>query len=122
MTERLSRRFDRAFIEKLNLHYLDSTNNLGSIAALLKVTARRKKLCGIAIDYLQLLQVTANRHDNREREIARCSQRMKRLALDLEIPVIVGSQLNRESEKRAKPTLADLRESGQSNRMRTLLS
>lgn len=112
MTERLSRRFDRAFIEKLNLHYLDSTNNLGSIAALLKVTARRKKLCGIAIDYLQLLQVTANRHDNREREIARCSQQMKRLALDLEIPVIVGSQLNRESEKRAKPTLADLRESG----------
>ena len=34
------------------------------------------------------------------------------MALDLQKPVIVGSQLNRESTKKGKPTLADLRESG----------
>ena len=37
---------------------------------------------------------------------------MKRLALDLQLPVIVGSQLNRNAEKSGKPSLHDLRESG----------
>jgi replicative DNA helicase len=32
--------------------------------------------------------------------------------MDLQIPIIIGSQLNREAAKRGKPTLADLRESG----------
>jgi replicative DNA helicase len=32
--------------------------------------------------------------------------------MDLQKPIIVGSQLNRESTRRGKPTLADLRESG----------
>jgi len=32
--------------------------------------------------------------------------------MDLQVPIVVGSQLNRESQKRGKPTLADLRESG----------
>jgi replicative DNA helicase len=70
------------------------------------------KLCGVAIDYLQLLEVPGNGRDSREREIAKASRQMKRLALDLQIPVIVGSQLNRDSEKRGKPGLHDLRESG----------
>jgi len=66
----------------------------------------------IAIDYLQLAEVSAGRNENRERQIATISRRLKRLAMDLQKPVIVGSQLNRESTKRGKPTLADLRESG----------
>ncbi|MFO0202331.1 MAG: DnaB-like helicase C-terminal domain-containing protein, partial [Alphaproteobacteria bacterium] len=77
-----------------------------------KVTARRKNLCGIAVDYLQLLEVAVSRADNREREIAKASRSLKRLALDLQVPIIVGSQLNRDTEKRGQPTLADLRESG----------
>ena len=32
--------------------------------------------------------------------------------MDLQLPILVGSQLNRESAKRGKPSLADLRESG----------
>lgn len=112
ISERLSTRFSRDTLEKLNLHYLDSTSNLGAIVALLKVTARRKNLCGIAVDYLQLLEVAVSRADNREREIAKASRSLKRLALDLQVPIIVGSQLNRDTEKRGQPTLADLRESG----------
>jgi replicative DNA helicase len=112
ISERLCTRFSRDILEDLNLHYLDSTSNLGAILALLKVTARRKNLCGIAVDYLQLLEVAVSRADNREREIAKASRSLKRLALDLQVPIIVGSQLNRDTEKRGQPTLADLRESG----------
>ena len=112
ISERLSTRFSRDTLQNLNLHYLDSTSNLGAIVALLKVTARRKNLCGIAVDYLQLLEVAVSRADNREREIAKASRSLKRLALDLQVPIIVGSQLNRDTEKRGQPTLADLRESG----------
>ena len=112
ISERLSTRFSRDMLQNLNLHYLDSTSNLGAIVALLKVTARRKNLCGIAVDYLQLLEVAVSRADNREREIAKASRSLKRLALDLQVPIIVGSQLNRDTEKRGQPTLADLRESG----------
>ncbi|MFN9294272.1 MAG: hypothetical protein ACK6EB_39830, partial [Planctomyces sp.] len=70
ISERLSTRFSRETLQNLNLHYLDTTSNLGAILALLKVTARRKNLCGIAVDYLQLLEVAVSRADNREREIA----------------------------------------------------
>ncbi len=66
----------------------------------------------MAIDYLQLLEVPGNSREGREREIAKASRQMKRLALDLQLPVIVGSQLNRNAEKSGKPGLHDLRESG----------
>ncbi|HEX7469904.1 MAG TPA: DnaB-like helicase C-terminal domain-containing protein, partial [Verrucomicrobiae bacterium] len=65
--------------------------------------------------YLQLLHSTARRaQDNRQQEIADISCGVKSLAKELEVPVIVLSQLNREleREKNRKPRLSDLRESG----------
>jgi replicative DNA helicase len=66
------------------------------------------------IDYLQLLHSTARRAENRQQEIADISSGIKALAKELEVPVIVLSQLNREleREKNRKPRLSDLRESG----------
>ena len=67
------------------------------------------------IDYLQLLHSTARRAENRQQEISDISGGIKGLAKELNVPVIVLSQLNREPEKReggAKPRLSDLRESG----------
>ncbi|MBI3876553.1 MAG: DnaB-like helicase C-terminal domain-containing protein, partial [Verrucomicrobia bacterium] len=67
------------------------------------------------VDYLQLLHSTARRADNRQQEIADISNGIKALAKELNVPIIVLSQLNREMEKRepgAKPRLSDLRESG----------
>ena len=67
------------------------------------------------IDYLQLLHSTsARRVENRQQEIADISNGIKALAKELEVPVIVLSQLNRELEKdkSRKPRLSDLRESG----------
>jgi replicative DNA helicase len=67
------------------------------------------------IDYLQLLNSTARRaQENRQQEIADISSGVKALAKELNVPVIVLSQLNRELEKdkSRKPRLSDLRESG----------
>jgi replicative DNA helicase len=66
------------------------------------------------IDYLQLLHSTSRRAENRQQEIADISSGIKSLAKELDVPVIVLSQLNRELErdKNRKPRLSDLRESG----------
>jgi replicative DNA helicase len=66
------------------------------------------------VDYLQLLHSTARRAENRQQEIADISSGIKSLAKELNVPIIVLSQLNREleREKNRKPRLSDLRESG----------
>lgn len=66
------------------------------------------------IDYLQLLHSTSRRAENRQQEIADISNGVKALAKELDVPVIVLSQLNREMEreKNRTPRLSDLRESG----------
>lgn len=67
------------------------------------------------VDYLQLAHSTNRRADqNRQQEISDISSGLKALAKELNVPVIVLSQLNRELEKdkSRKPRLADLRESG----------
>ena len=71
--------------------------------------------CGmVIIDYLQLITESSNGTRNREQEIARMSREAKIIAKELNVPVILLSQLNREVDKRTdkKPILADLRESG----------
>ena len=71
--------------------------------------------CKIAIiDYLQLITVTSaggKKFFNRESEVAHISGEIKALALDLNIPLIVLAQLNRDAEGRP-PRMKDLRESG----------
>jgi replicative DNA helicase len=72
---------------------------------------RRKGLDCIVVDYLQLMKQKA---DNREREIAALSGGIKSLAKELDIPIILLAQLNRDCDSRAdkRPLLSDLRESG----------
>jgi len=71
----------------------------------------------LVIDYLQLLRSTSRRApDNRQIEISEISAGIKSLAKELNIPIIVIAQLNRQPDARAKeggrPRLSDLRESG----------
>lgn len=66
----------------------------------------------IIIDYLQLVAGSDSRVP-REQQIAEISRGVKALAKELDVPVIIAAQLNRESEKeRRQPRVSDLRESG----------
>lgn len=65
----------------------------------------------VVVDYLQL--ITAKADDRKRHEaVAELSRGLKTLAMELEWPVVALSQLNREADKRGRPILADLRESG----------
>ncbi len=86
--------------------------------AQLRASARRLKtrfgIQVLIVDYLQLMIGNSmGRNDNREREVAMISGGIKALAKDLNIPIIVLSQLNRQVEREdGRPRLSNLRESG----------
>lgn len=67
----------------------------------------------IVIDYLQLMHVPGY-NDHRATEISQISRSLKALARELNVPVVVLSQLNRGLEQRPekRPVMSDLRESG----------
>ncbi len=96
--------------------YFDST--VGLTLAQLRTRARRLKkrynIDMIIVDYLQLIMPPAHRrNDNRAVEVAEISGGVKAMAMELEIPVLVLSQLNRKPDERGgQPRLSDLRESG----------
>ncbi len=68
----------------------------------------------VVVDYLQLVRPSADiRRASREQQVAEVSRRIKLLALELNVPVMLLSQLNRETEReQRRPRLSDLRESG----------
>src|SRR5437868_330586 len=69
----------------------------------------------VIVDYLQLLRSPSRRaQENRQLEISEISAGLKSLAKELQIPIIVVAQLNRQHEARSggRPRLSDLRESG----------
>lgn len=67
----------------------------------------------LIIDYLQLME-SSKYSDNRVQEVSDISRNLKRLAIELNVPVIALSQLSRSVEMRPdqRPKLSDLRESG----------
>ncbi len=73
----------------------------------------RQGLDLIVIDYLQLMQ-SPKRTDSRQQEISDITRSLKVLARELDVPIILLSQLSRGPEQRAdhRPLMADLRESG----------
>jgi replicative DNA helicase len=73
----------------------------------------------VIIDYLQLMTAGNEGKGNREQEISTISRSLKAIAKELNVPIIVLSQLNRAVETRGgqgggqkRPQLSDLRESG----------
>jgi len=91
---------------------------IGTIRAKARRMHRKHGLAAIFVDYLQLLRSkSAQAARSREREISEISQGLKSLGKELNVPVVVLSQLNRNPEGRTgsdkgRPMLSDLRESG----------
>src|SRR5713226_16430 len=73
---------------------------------------RDKKLSMVIVDYLQLI-AARGRFGNRNEEVSSITRGLKGLAKELQVPVLVLSQLTRAPEREERrPQLADLRESG----------
>ncbi|MCH9845627.1 MAG: replicative DNA helicase [Alphaproteobacteria bacterium] len=103
-------------IDKLPL-YIDESSML-TVSKIRQRARRFKRKHGldfIIIDYLQLLQSgSEERADNRVLEISNMTRQLKGLARELNIPILILSQLSRAVENRDPPIphLADLRDSG----------
>ena len=107
----------RLGIEKLSVApiYIDDSPTI-TVLEMLAKARRLKKEAGlglVVIDYLQLM-TGKERRENRQQEISGMTRSLKIMAKELELPVILLSQLSRASEKRdtKRPMLSDLRESG----------
>jgi replicative DNA helicase len=95
--------------------YIDDSSYLTPIemrAKLRRLKSEHKKLGAVIVDYLQLMEIEST--ENRVQEISKISRGLKRLARELDTPVIALSQLSRSVEQRQnkRPQLSDLRESG----------
>ena len=67
----------------------------------------------VCIDYLQLIQPISKK-GTKEQEVSELSREVKKLSLELNIPILLLSQLSRACESRSnkRPILSDLRDSG----------
>lgn len=96
--------------------YIDDTPAMspGELRARARRIAREHGLGLIVIDYLQLMQSPSSARENRATEVSEISRNLKALAKELNVPVVVLSQLNRSLEQRPnkRPIMSDLRESG----------
>lgn len=94
--------------------YIDDSSHLTimELRAKARRLSARQKLGFIVVDYLQLIAPTDSKTP-REQQVAEISRGLKGLAKELDVPVLVLSQLNRSAEKENRtPKLSDLRESG----------
>lgn len=94
--------------------YIDDTSGISP----LEISSRSRRMARetggldlVIVDYLQLLQMQS-KDINRVTEVANITRELKFLAKELNIPVIVLSQLSRAAESRTRPRMADLRDSG----------
>lgn len=71
-----------------------------------------KDLGLIVIDYLQLLK-PSTKCENRNQEIGSMTRELKIISAELGVPILLLSQLNREKDEFERPTMRDLRDSGE---------
>jgi replicative DNA helicase len=97
--------------------YIDDTPGIHLMdmhAKLRRLQAERHHVGLVIVDYLQLM-TAQGRFENRNQEVSALSRGMKLLAKELNVPLLVLSQLSRAVESRQgdhRPQLSDLRESG----------
>lgn len=92
----------------------DANLTLAGLRARLSSMRRAGSLPAVVfVDYIQLMG-SSKKPENRQQEVSEISRGLKLLAKDMQVPIVVGAQLNRGPELRTnkRPTKADIRESG----------
>ena len=107
-----------AIVSKLPIHIVDKSGmSIQQIRAHARRWVRKHGIEVIMVDYMQLVTGSSKRaRDDRRLEIAEISKGCKEMAKELNIVVIVLSQLNRSVEQRgesSRPRMADIREAGE---------
>jgi replicative DNA helicase len=97
--------------------FIDDTSDLSiqDIRSKIKTIIFEQTQIGlIIIDYLQLMQNSKFKLENRVQELSKITRSLKNIAREFNVPIIALSQLSRNVETRVdkKPILSDLRESG----------
>ena len=102
-------------LSKANIYADDSSLNTPmDILSKCRKLKREHGLDLIMIDYLQLMSSGAKSTESRQQEVSSMSRNLKIAAKELDVPIILLSQLSRSVEQRSdhRPQLSDLRESG----------
>jgi len=96
--------------------FIDDTGgiSMAQISSRARRLKREKNIGLVMIDYLQLIEPTGRRYENRVQEVTEVTKGLKALAKELNVPVVALSQLSRSVDNRddKRPVLSDLRESG----------
>ena len=99
--------------------FIDDTAslNIDRVSDIIRENVKKNGIKLVIIDYLQLISTTNDQNRTRHDELAEIVRALKRLARELDIPIIILSQLNRgvtirEGLEGKRPQLSDLRECG----------
>ena len=90
-----------------------SIKEIQDICSTIKDQSKNKKLGLIVIDFVQLMELDQTSLDlSRDEELTKIAIKLKKLAIELDVPVLVTSQLEREIERRnnKRPMLSDIRD------------
>lgn len=91
-----------------------TTLTLDDLRASVRRHKRKFGLHLLVLDYLQLMTINGRKNGTRADDVSELTRGLKKLAGELQVPIIALSQLNRSVEQRAnkRPMMSDLRESG----------
>ncbi|MGO9613891.1 MAG: DnaB-like helicase C-terminal domain-containing protein [Dissulfurispiraceae bacterium] len=101
--------------------FIDDSSRISALEMMAKAKRFKAEKGGLGlviVDYLQLMR-SGDSFKRREQEISEISQSLKRIAMELSVPVITLSQINKAVEERVnkRPTLLDLRQAGSTEKV-----
>ncbi len=103
------RRYNQ-YVQEGRLWLIDEALDINVLAGVIQNAHSMRETGAIFVDYAQRIKFSA-KYDSERIKIARISETLRETATTLDIPLIVGAQLNRENAK-MKPQLDNLKEAG----------
>jgi replicative DNA helicase len=115
--EENSRRIVQAaqVLHELPILINDKAPKFHKIESIMRTAKKEHGIKAVFIDYLQLMMVDRSMGENRNQQLGYITRNLKRIAKELDIPIVLLAQLNRGLEQRTnkRPMLSDLRDSGE---------